>query len=189
VEREPATPDAMTPAPPEVDWTVTVTQPLPECPSVEAAWERIATQTRWGEWRSASKMRGKDVATTLVPPAVEPLTAGDEYVVRVGRFLKIRCRVLESSSPGTASAPGGEMVFDAMGRALGGIVDARFRFTVFRGGDGVVTARAQEKIRSLAVLGPSAAALENEHRHTLRDLNASFRSPDAVGETMRTGTA
>lgn len=180
MEQEFSAPVAVTPAPFEVDWTATVTEPLPDCPSVEAGWEAIATQTKWGEWRSASKMRGDDVVTTVIPPAVEPLMAGDEYVVHVGRFLKLRCRVLESSSPGTATAPGGEMVFDAVGRALGGIVDARFRFTVFTGEDGVVTARAQEKFRSVPLLAPSAATLENEHRHTFRDLNASFRSPVAA---------
>jgi hypothetical protein len=177
VDQQPSSRDGVTPAPIGANWTVTVTEPLPDCPSVEAGWERIATQTKWGEWRSASKMRGNDVATTVVAPAVEPLKAGDEYVVHVGRFMKIRCRVLESSSPGTATGSGGEMVFDAMGRALGGIVDARFRFTVFRGEDGVVMARAQEKMKSLPLLAPSVATLENEHRHTFRDLNASFRSP------------
>jgi len=188
VDQEPSAPVGVTPAPSEVDWTATVTEPLPNCPSVKAGWETIATQTKWGEWRSASKMRGDGVVTTVIPPAVEPLKAGDEYLVHVGRFLKIRCRVLESSSPGTATAPGGEMVFDAVGRAMGGIVDARFRFTVFTGDDGVVTARAQERFKSVPVLGPSAETLENEHRHTFRDLNASFRSRVAAREAVTTGT-
>jgi len=60
---------------------------------------------------------------------------------------------------------------------LGGIVNARFRFTVFRGKDGVVMARAQEKMMSLLWLAPSKMTLENEHRHTFKDLNDSFRSP------------
>ena len=125
-------PHAATAAPADVDWTVTVIEPLPDCSSVEAGWERIATQTRWGEWRSESKMRGKDVATTVVPPATEPLKTGDEYIAKVGRFMEIHCRVLESSSAGIAAGEDDEMVFDAMGVALGGIVRARFRFTVFR---------------------------------------------------------
>ncbi len=158
--------------PPEVDWTVTVTEPLPDCPSVAAAWERIATQTTWGTWRSESKMRGPDVATVVVPPATEPLRAGDAYVVKVSRFLTIRCRVLASS--GDATDEREEMVFDAAGVALGGLVRARFRFTVFRSEDGVVMARAQERIASLPLVGPSKETLANEHRHTLRDLNASF---------------
>jgi hypothetical protein len=82
--------------------------------------------------------------------------------------------VLESSSPGASTAAGGEAVFDATGVALRGIVKARFRFTVFKSEDGVVMARAQERIRSLPVLGPSREALEEEHRHTFRALNASF---------------
>lgn len=170
-------PDAATAPPADVDWTVTVTEPLPDCPGVEAAWEKIATQTGWGEWRSESKMRGTDVQVTVVPSASEPLEIGDEYVVKVGRFMKIRCRVLESSSPGTATGDGGEMVFDATGVALGGLVRARFRFTVFRGPDGVIMATAQEKIMSLSLLAPSKEILENEHRHTFRDLNESFSSP------------
>ncbi len=165
--------------PADVDWTVTVIEPLPNCPSVEAGWERLATQTKWGEWRSASKMRGDDVVTTVVPPASEPLKTADEYVVNVGRFMKIRCCVLESSSPGTASGNGGEGVFDATGVALGGVVKARFRFTVFRGEDGVVMARAQEKIMSLSLLAPSRETLENEHKHTFKELNDSFPSPSA----------
>lgn len=171
-----STSDAATALPGEADWTVTITEPLPDCPSVEAGWERIATQTRWSEWRSESKMRGKDVATSVVPPATEPLKTGDEYVVKVGRFMKIRCRVLESSSPGTATADD-EMVFDATGVALGGIVKARFRFTIFRGEDGTITARAQEKIMSLPFLTPAKETLESEHRHTFTDLNKSFHSP------------
>ncbi len=171
------TPQATVAAPADVDWTVTVIEPLPNCPSVEAGWERIATQTGWGEWRSESKMRGKEVATTIVPPATEPLKTGDAYIVKVGKFMEIRCHVLESSFPGTDSSEDGEMVFDAMGVALGGIVKARFRFTVFRGEEGVVMARAQEKMISLPLLAPSRGTLESEHRHTFKDLNNSFRSP------------
>ena len=65
--------DEPTRSPADVDWTTTVTAPLPDCPSVRAGWERLATQTRWPEWRSASEMRSADVVTTLVPPATEPL--------------------------------------------------------------------------------------------------------------------
>ena len=173
--------DAMKGAPNSVDWTVTVTEPLPDCPSVAAAWERIATQSTWGTWRSESKMRGPGVTTAVVPPATEPLQAGDAYVVNVGRFLTIRCRVLESR--GDATGEHEEMVFDATGVALGGLVRARFRFTVFRGDDGVVMARAQERIASLPLVGPSKETLENEHRHTLRDLNASFRVSAQDGPT------
>ena len=81
-------------------------------------------------------------------------------------------------TPGnTTTGEGGGMVFDATGVALGGIVKARFRFVVFRDEDGVVTACAQEKIMSLSFLAPSKETLENEHRHTFKDLNESFRSP------------
>jgi hypothetical protein len=163
--------------PDRIDWMVTVTEPLPDCPSVEAGWERIATQSAWGEWRSESKMRGRGVITAVVPPATEPLQAGDEYVVKVGRWMRIRCRVLESSSPDTTTGERGEMVFDAEAKALGGMVRARFRFTVFRQEDGLVMARAQEKIASLPFLVPSKETLEREHRHTFRDLNQSFVSP------------
>ncbi len=165
--------DTITGSPADMDWTTTVTQPLPNCPSVEAGWVRLATQTRWPEWRSASEMRSADVFTTLVPPATEPLRAGDEYVVRVGRFMKIRCRVLESSA-GRKSDPDGDMIFDAVGLALGGVVKARFRFTVFRGENGTVMARAQEKVVSPSLLAPKKEALANEHGHTFKDLNDSF---------------
>jgi hypothetical protein len=175
VKRLPWVPHAAIRAPDDVDWTVTVIEPLPNCPSVEAGWERIATQTGWEEWRSESKMRGKQVSTTVVPPATEPLKTGDEYIVKVGRLMRIRCRVVESSSLGAVSGDDSEMVFDAMGVALGGMVNARFRFTVFRDKDGVVMARAQEKMLSLPLLTPSKRTLENEHRHTFKDLNDSFR--------------
>jgi len=171
-------PEAAIAAPTEVNWTVTVIEPLPNCPSVEVGWERIATQTKWGEWRSESKMRGKGVVTTLVPPATEPLKVGDEYVVNVGKFMKIRCRVLESSTPSTAA--GGGMVFDSMGVALGGIVKARFRFTLFRRDDGTILAKAEEKIRSWPFLAPSVETLESEHRHTFRELNKHFTTPSAA---------
>ncbi len=177
MKRLPWVPHAAVAAPADVDWTVTVIELLPDCPSVEAGRERIATQTRWGEWRSESKMSGSEVATTVVSPATEPLKTGDQYIVKVGGFLEIRRRVLESPSLGTASGDDGEMVFDAMGVALGGIVNARFRFTVFRGKDSVVMVRAQEKMISLPLLAPSRGTLESEHRHTLKDLNDSSRSP------------
>ena len=173
MSRRSSAPGAATAAPADVDWTVMVTEPLPDCPSVAAGWERIATQTKWGEWRSESKMRGKGVTISVVPPATEPLQAGDEYVVNVGRKLRIRCQVLESA--GAATGEDAEMVFDATGVALGGVVRARFRFTVFRGDDGIVMARAQERITTLPFLAPSKATLEREHRHTFRDLNGSFR--------------
>jgi hypothetical protein len=164
-------------APTDVEWTVTVVEPLPDCPSVEAGWERLATQTRWGDWRSESKLRGPGLTTTLVPPATEPLKAGDEYIVKVSRFMTIRCRVLESSSAGAAAGNDGAMVFDAVGVVLGGVVNARFRFTVFPDHEGMVTARAQEKMFTLPFLRPSKETLESEHRHTLQDLNASFSTP------------
>ncbi len=177
MERRTSASDAAVAAPTEVNWTVTVTEPLPDCPSVQAGWERIAAQSKWGEWRSESKMRGSDVITTIVPPAVEPLQVGDEYVVKIGRSMKIRCRVLESSSPNIATGGDAERVFDAKGVALGGIVRARFRFTIFRGEGGIVMARAEEKITSLPFLVPPKETLESEHRHTFRDLNNSFLPP------------
>jgi hypothetical protein len=166
--------DAVVDAPSAVNWMVTVTAPLPDCPSVEAGWKRIATQSTWGEWRSESKMRGSNVITTVVPPATEPLQAGDEYVVKVGRWMRIRCRVLESSSPDAPRGEHGEMVFDATGTALGGLVRARFRFTVFRSASGTIMARAQEKLASLPFLVPRKETLEREHRHTFTELNRSF---------------
>ncbi len=181
MKRRLAMSDAAIAAPADVSWAVTVTEPLTNCPTVQAGWERIATQTKWDEWRSESRMRGKDVATSLVPPATEPLKTGDAYVVKVGRAMKIHCRVLESSSPDAAAAEDDEMVFDAMGVALGGILKARFRFTIFRGEDGTVIARAQEKITSLPFLTPRKETLENEHRHTFKDLNKSFLP---VGQAM-----
>jgi hypothetical protein len=176
VKRLPFVQDAGKVPPDEMEWTVTVTEPLPNCPSVKAAWERIATQSRWGGWRTDSKMRGKDVITTIVPPATEPLKPGSEYIVRVGKFMKIHCCVVESSCPGAVTGEDGEMVFDATGVAMGGIVNARFRFTVFKGEDDVVMARAQEKIMSLPFLAPPKETLESEHRHTFNDLNQSFFS-------------
>jgi hypothetical protein len=161
-------------APTAVAWTVTVTEPLPDCPSVEAGWRRIATQTTWGQWRTDSAMR-KDVTTSVVPPATEPLQAGDQYVVAVGRFLRIRCRVVESSA--TPTNADGEMVFEATGVALAGVVRAHFRFTIFRGEDGLVMARAQEKIVLPKFLAPAEETLEREHRHTFADLNRSFLAP------------
>jgi hypothetical protein len=121
-------------------------------------------------------MRGPNVTTVIVPPATEPLQTGDRYVARVGRFMKIHCRVLEASSPEARTDEGEEMVFDAMGTSLGGLVRARFRFTVYKSEDGVVMARAQERIDSLSFLVPPRETLENEHRHTFRDLNRSFVS-------------
>ena len=163
-------------APSDVAWLVTVTEPLPDCPSVHAAWTRIATQSTWGSWRSESKMRGPEVVTTVVSPAKEPLQTGDAYVVKVGRWLRIRCRVLESSAPdAAATSDDAALVFDAKGTSLGGLLRARFRFTVFREAGGTVMARAQERLDALPFFLPSKETLANEHRHTFRDLNASFR--------------
>ena len=164
-------------APNDVAWLVTVTEPLPDCPSVHAAWTRIATQSTWGSWRSQSKMRGPDVVTTVVPPATEPLQAGDAYVVNVGRWLGIRCRVVESSAPDAAAASDEPaLVFDATGTTLGELLRAPSRFTLFRQPGGPVIARAQERLDALPFLRSSREALANEHRHTLRDLNLSFRA-------------
>lgn len=171
-----ASSDSAAATPIAVNWMVTVTEPLPNCPSVQDGWRRIATQSQWGEWRSPSKMRGPNVTTVIVPPATEPLKTGDEYVARIGKLMKIDCRVLEASSPDDGADEAAEMVFDASGTSLGGLVRARFRFTVFRGEDGVVTARAQERIDSLSFLVPPRETLENEHRHTFHDLNRSFDS-------------
>ena len=77
-------------------------------------------------------MRGRDVITTVVPPATEPLKTGDQYVVKVGWFMKIRCRVLESSSRVAVLNEDDGMCFDTIGRALGGMVKARFRFSIFK---------------------------------------------------------
>ncbi|MFU8887222.1 MAG: hypothetical protein ACNA8N_01325 [Trueperaceae bacterium] len=122
-------------------------------------------------------MRGRDVVTTVVPPATEPLQAGDAYVVKVGRWLRIRCRVVESSAPDAAAASDeAALVFDATGTALAGLLRARFRFTVFRQPGGPVMARAQERLDALPFLVPSRETLANEHRHTFSDLNASFRA-------------
>lgn len=165
-----------------VGWTVVVTETLPSCPSTEAAWTKIATQTRWGEWRTPSKMRSDQVVTTLVPPAVEPLQhTGDEYRVQISSngwccTPVIWCRVIESSSS-TKKEKEETAVFDATGVMLGGMIKARFRFTFFLNDEGVVTGQVQEKIQSFLLpwlLLPPKDVLEEEHRHTLHDLNQSF---------------
>lgn len=69
------------------------------------------------------------------------------------------------------------MVFDSIGRALCGLVTARFRYTMFRAEDGVITATAQEKISSLPFMVPPKDTLEKEHGHTFKELNASFSLP------------
>jgi hypothetical protein len=115
--------------------------------------------------------------------------------------MSVRCHVLESPGPpadGDDEDPD-EMVFDAAGTSLGGLIRARFRFTVFKSppkgeGDGsttaplaaaaatpVVMATAQERIDSpLRFLVPPARVLEGEHRHTFRDLDASFAPSPAA---------
>jgi hypothetical protein len=163
-------------SPTDIDWTVIVTESLPNCPSIKAGWEKIATQSKWGEWRSESKLRGKDVSTFIVPPGSEPLKKGDKYIVSIGNFMKIHCQVIESSSPETSEVKEDEMVFDATGISMGGLIKARFRFKVFRGEDGTVMARAHEKIMALPFLIPSKKILEGEHRHTFKDLNKSFHT-------------
>lgn len=99
------------------------------------------------------------------------------------RPTEVTDRVVESSAPDAATSDEAARVFDAMGTALGGLLRARFRFTVFRQPGGPVMARAQERLDALSFLLPSRETLANEHRHTLRDLNLSFRaSGDAAGE-------
>ena len=179
---------ATTAAPADVDWTVTVTEPLPDCPSVEACWEKLATQTTWSEWRSPSKLRGADVITTNRPPS-DGTPQGGRRVRREGR------EVHEDPLSGARAVLSGyhrarwrEAVFDATGVALGGIVKARFRFTVFRGEDGVVTARAQERMRIAwsSVLAPSRETLEDEHRHTFTRSQLELPLPVAkVGSPAR----
>jgi hypothetical protein len=63
-------------------------------------------------------------STKVTPTAREPLKTGDEYIVKVGGLMKIVCRVLEASS-------GKEMVFDSTGTTSCGLIQARFRFTVW----------------------------------------------------------
>lgn len=124
-------------------------------------------------------MRGRKVTTVVVPPATEPLTTGDEYIVAVNSVLRIHCRVLESSPAGAASREDTSMVFDATGVAQGGIVRSRFRFTVFQADDRTVMACAQEKITALPFVAPSRNTLEREQRHTLTALNPSFLGTSA----------
>jgi hypothetical protein len=114
------------------------------------------------------------VSVTEPLPDGPSVQAGDDYVVKVGRWMTVRCRVLESTSPGASTREPDEMVFDAQGTALGGIVRARFRSTVFRDTGGVVMARAQERIVSLPFLVAPKETLEREHRQTFRDLDASL---------------
>ena len=83
----------------------------------------------------------------------------------------------------------GAMVFDAIAVALGGVVRARFRFTVFRGDDAMVMARAQERITTLPFLAPAKETLEREHRHTFRDLNASFLAATLYCVSRTLGTS
>jgi hypothetical protein len=173
--------DDMITAASATDWMVTLTEPLPNCHSVYDAWERLATITQWYKWRSASPMRGDNVTTVLLGDATEPLQTGDEYIVKVGPMLSIHCHVLESSSLSSSPSQGDDdkseetiMVLDSVGRALCGLIRARFRFTIFRGKDGIITAQAQEQMHSFAFLLPSKEVLENEHRHTFQELNASF---------------
>jgi len=184
------------------DWTVTLTEILPNCPNVQAAFEKLATPTQWDKWRPPSPLRSAKERTTIVSSstadstntnktdgathsASEPLSCGDEFVVHVDPWMKVVCRVVESSAPlsqehKTKKSDATTRVYATTARALGGLVQAHIRFTVSsifgaQPGREVVQVTVQERIQSpVPCLLPSRAVLQHEHEHTLHHLNASF---------------
>jgi hypothetical protein len=81
-----------------------------------------------------------------------------------------------SSGGGGAGDDCGTAVFDSVGVALCGWVQARFRFSFWvQSDDGSVMIQAQERITTpCPCLAPPKETLENEHRHTFQELNKSF---------------
>lgn len=155
---------ASTPAS-EVDWLVTVEEPMPDCPDCQAAFAKIASPSKYGDWRSSLVAKAK---VTIVPPAVEPMKTDDEMKSRFG-CITSSATVVESKSTED------DCVFDIFGQCCCGLAKGRLRFEIYKK-DGVVTGKVQEKQYGCSCLLPPKGTVEKEHRTMLKELNDTFKS-------------
>ena len=152
----------------DIEWFVTVEEPMPDCPSCEAAFRKVAAPTKMKEWRTSEFAKAK---IALKEGVKEPLKTDDEYAASFGPF-SFQMKVLEAV---TSDDVDGEFVLDTTGTGCCGLVTGRLRFSVYKK-DGVVTGKAQEKPSGCSCVFPSKTKMEKEHTTMFQELNGTFRS-------------
>lgn len=117
--------------------TLTVTAPLPNCPSAEAAYEALASPSRMHEWREQFALLNIQTSSS------EPLHTNDSYVISVpmccSKYASLTMYMIE----GKVFPAEEKMVIDFVGKGFCGMLNSRLTITVFKR-DGIWMGQAQE---------------------------------------------
>ena len=146
------------------EWTVEVDVPLPHCPSAQAAYEKLASPTKWKEWRSSEFVKIKCQAGKGVS---EPVKTNDEWFFYPFIFTFTNKAIEAEATDDTA-------VMDAVGRGLFGLMHARLRFDVYKNDKGEWMGKAREKHMRGRWMFPKDDVIRGEHRTMFQELDKLF---------------
>ena len=150
------------------DWYVNVVEPLPDCPSIEAAYDIATKLTEHVNWRSSDFP--KKVKFAFVGDTKEPAATGDVYKARLGLFI-MKLTVIETMSTQE------KMTWTTCAEGFCGLMRSHNCFSFFVK-DGTIYGKAQEfnlKLSRGSFLLPAKSHIENEHKTMFEELNALFK--------------
>ena len=146
-------------------WTVEVIEPLPHCKSAKAAYDILASPTKWKEWRSSKVAQ---IKSSPAPGVSEPVGQGDEWYFHPTFFMTFSNRALEARVEDDLA------VLDVQGNGFCGCCIARLKFTVYQNDKGEWMGKAQEKHIKGKWMFPSHDVIEGEHRTMYQELDKVF---------------
>jgi hypothetical protein len=137
-------------------WVITVKEKLPDAPSPEAVFVKLASPTTWKDWRSESNQ------ASLAEGVTEPIPTGGNYSLKIG-FLWVNVDVTSCSN----------MCFETKGSAFFGLVQATGKFSVKKEGADIVVELEE---RQTGWIKPPKDGAIRANKLMIEELNKSFQT-------------
>ena len=147
------------------NWYVEATHPLPNLPSIDEAYIKLASPSKWIEWRSSDFAKGKN---TALDGAKEPFKQSNKNQVKLGPItITIEYTEVTKTSD--------ELIIDTIGTAFFGFMKSRLRFHIYKDlQTGKFVGKAQENPTSMKWIFPSPKKIEMEHVTMFKELDALY---------------
>jgi hypothetical protein len=146
--------------------TISVSAAIPNFPNAAAVYEKLASPSKWKEWRS-KKHSIKLLGGTETK---EPLEKDAEFIFGMG-IMRCTLKVLDCS--GSSTTDGALLLFHECGGSFWfGLGKAHMRTEIATDNDGVVTVTVTET--QSGMIKPPEKEMREANETMLKDLNISF---------------
>lgn len=148
------------------DWLVSCSGPIPNCKTLEAAFDRLASPSKTHGWCSNDFGKFK---IALGGSTTEPLKENDRFSISIIGPLKMSALVTQSGE-----IEEGTFVYEVVGSALFGMIKNRFRSTLFKDNTGIIMLKTQEVFHSGGFMVNSKEHVMEQHDTFIKEFNESW---------------